>query len=193
MLIAVKFRTFYLHVSYVTLIEIKVHKTLILQVVLYEWETWSVALKKKQKLKVIGNEVLRKISGPQKHTNERHTLYPSSKNPVIRAVKSRWHGGRAVQGLNCLCPLKHWDRDSNSTRGIDICFRLFCVCVVLCVGSGLATVWSPVQEVLLSVYKIHSCQINSDWKQASGPNTKDGRNQDEMAGAYSMHGTDKKK
>jgi hypothetical protein len=28
---------------------------------------------------------------------------------------------------------------SNPTRGIDVCVRLFCVCVVLCVGSGFAT------------------------------------------------------
>jgi hypothetical protein len=28
---------------------------------------------------------------------------------------------------------------SNSTQGMDICVRLFCICVVLCVGSGLAT------------------------------------------------------
>jgi hypothetical protein len=27
---------------------------------------------------------------------------------------------------------------SNPTRGMDVCVRLFCVCVVLCVGSGLA-------------------------------------------------------
>jgi hypothetical protein len=26
---------------------------------------------------------------------------------------------------------------SNTTRGKDICVRLLCVCVVLCVGSGL--------------------------------------------------------
>jgi hypothetical protein len=26
---------------------------------------------------------------------------------------------------------------------VDVCFRLFCVCVVLCAGSGLASVWSP--------------------------------------------------
>jgi hypothetical protein len=30
---------------------------------------------------------------------------------------------------------------SNSTRGTDVCARLFCVCVVLCVGRGLATVY----------------------------------------------------
>jgi hypothetical protein len=28
---------------------------------------------------------------------------------------------------------------SNPTQGMDVCLRLFCVCVVLCVGSGLAT------------------------------------------------------
>jgi hypothetical protein len=28
---------------------------------------------------------------------------------------------------------------SNSTRGMDVCMCLFCGCVVLCVGSGLAT------------------------------------------------------
>jgi hypothetical protein len=32
--------------------------------------------------------------------------------------------------------------------------RLFCVCVVLCVGSGLATGRSPIQGVLPPVYRI---------------------------------------
>jgi hypothetical protein len=27
----------------------------------------------------------------------------------------------------------------NPTRGMDVCVRLACVCVVLCVGSDLAT------------------------------------------------------
>jgi hypothetical protein len=31
---------------------------------------------------------------------------------------------------------------------MDICVRLFCFCVVLCVGSGVATGWSPVQGIL---------------------------------------------
>jgi hypothetical protein len=43
---------------------------------------------------------------------------------------------------------------SNPTRGMDVCVRLFCVCVVLCVGRGLATGWSPIQGVLLSVHNI---------------------------------------
>jgi hypothetical protein len=40
---------------------------------------------------------------------------------------------------------------SNPTQGMDVCVRLFCVCVVLCVGSDLATGWSLVQGVLPSV------------------------------------------
>jgi hypothetical protein len=44
--------------------------------------------------------------------------------------------------------------DSNPTWGIDVSVRLFCVCVVLCVGSGLATGWSPFQGVPPTVYRI---------------------------------------
>jgi hypothetical protein len=43
---------------------------------------------------------------------------------------------------------------SYPTRSMDVCVRLFCVCVVLCVGKGLATGWSPVQGFLPTVYRI---------------------------------------
>jgi hypothetical protein len=43
---------------------------------------------------------------------------------------------------------------SNPTWGIDVCVRLFCVCAVLCVGSGRATGSSPVQGILPNVYGI---------------------------------------
>jgi hypothetical protein len=43
---------------------------------------------------------------------------------------------------------------SNPTQGMDVCVRLFCVCAVLCVGTGLATVWSPARGVLPTVYTI---------------------------------------
>jgi hypothetical protein len=33
---------------------------------------------------------------------------------------------------------------SNPTGGMDVCMCLFYVCVVVCVGSGLETGWSPV-------------------------------------------------
>jgi hypothetical protein len=47
---------------------------------------------------------------------------------------------------------------SNPTRGMDICVCLFRV-FVLRVGSGLATGWSPVQEVLLTLYRFRNWKI----------------------------------
>jgi hypothetical protein len=41
----------------------------------------------------------------------------------------------------------------NSTRGMGVYVHLFCVCDILCVGSDLATDWSPVQGVLPTMYK----------------------------------------
>jgi hypothetical protein len=49
---------------------------------------------------------------------------------------------------------------SNPTQDMDVCARLFCVCVVLCVRSGHATGWSPVQGVQPTVYR---------WKSGQGP------------------------
>jgi hypothetical protein len=43
---------------------------------------------------------------------------------------------------------------SNPTGGMDVCVRLFSVCVVLCVGSGLVTGRSPIQGVLQAVCMI---------------------------------------
>jgi hypothetical protein len=40
---------------------------------------------------------------------------------------------------------------SNPNQGTDVCAHLFCVCADLCAGSGLATGWSPVEGVLLTV------------------------------------------
>jgi hypothetical protein len=43
---------------------------------------------------------------------------------------------------------------SNPTQGMDVCLRLFCLYVVLCVGKGLARGWSPIQGVLPTVYRV---------------------------------------
>jgi hypothetical protein len=42
----------------------------------------------------------------------------------------------------------------NLTQVMDVCVRLFHVCAVLRIGSGLATGWSTVREVLPTVYRI---------------------------------------
>jgi hypothetical protein len=44
---------------------------------------------------------------------------------------------------------------SNPTQGIDVCIVcLFCVCVVLCVGTGLVKALFPVQGVVPTVYRV---------------------------------------
>jgi hypothetical protein len=50
------------------------------------------------------------------------------------------HSGRAVSGMNCLRPLKYWDRGFEShLRHGCLCTFIPCVCCPVRVGSGLAT------------------------------------------------------
>jgi hypothetical protein len=48
-------------------IKIRVYKTMILPVVLYRCETWSLTLREGPRLKVSENRVLRRIFGPQRY------------------------------------------------------------------------------------------------------------------------------
>jgi hypothetical protein len=50
----------------------------------------------------------------------------------------------------------------NPTRGMDVCVHLFSAYVVLCVGRGLATAWSPVQGVLPTVYRMTKPKMRSE-------------------------------
>jgi hypothetical protein len=47
-------------------IKIKIYRTIILPVVLYGCEIWSLTLREKHRLRVFENRVLRKIFGPQR-------------------------------------------------------------------------------------------------------------------------------
>jgi hypothetical protein len=47
-------------------LKIKIYKTVILRVVLYGCETWSLTLGEENRLKVFENSVLRKIFGPKR-------------------------------------------------------------------------------------------------------------------------------
>jgi hypothetical protein len=73
---------------------------IILPVVLYGCETWSLALGEKHRLRVFENRELRRIFGPKRvedgswrklHNDELHSLY-SSPNivRVIKSKKMRW-------------------------------------------------------------------------------------------------------
>jgi hypothetical protein len=89
-------------------LKIKIYKTVILPIVLYGCETWSLTLGEEQRLRVFENRVLRKIFGPKReedgswrklHNDELHNLY-SSPN-IVRVIKSRrmrWAGHVARMG-----------------------------------------------------------------------------------------------
>jgi hypothetical protein len=47
-------------------LKIRIYKTIILSVVLYGCETWSLTLKKEHRLRVSENRVLRRIFGPKR-------------------------------------------------------------------------------------------------------------------------------
>jgi hypothetical protein len=76
------------------IVKIRIYKTIILPVVLYECETWALILRKAHRLRVFENRVLRRIFGPKRdeatgklHNDELHNLYSSLS--VIRMTKSR--------------------------------------------------------------------------------------------------------
>jgi hypothetical protein len=89
-------------------VKIKIYKTVILPVVLYGCETWSLTLRKEHRLRFFENRVLRRIFGPKReedgsrrklHNDELHDLY-SSPN-IVRVIKSRrmrWAGDVARMG-----------------------------------------------------------------------------------------------
>jgi len=95
----------------------KIYRTIILPVVLYGCETWSLTLRDKRRLRVFENRVLRRVFGPKRdevtggwrklHNEELSDQY--SLPNIVRVVKSRrmrweWHvecmggGERCVQG-----------------------------------------------------------------------------------------------
>jgi hypothetical protein len=90
-------------------VEVNMYRTIILPVVLYGCETWSLTLREEHRLQVFEKRVLRGIFGPKRdevtgqwrklHSVELHNLYSSP--DVIRQIKSRrmrWAGRVACMG-----------------------------------------------------------------------------------------------
>jgi len=90
-------------------LKIKIYRIIILSVVLYGCETWSLILREEMKLRMIENKIFRRIFGPRRveltghwsrlHNEGLNDLY-SSPN-IVRVIKSRrmrWTGHVARMG-----------------------------------------------------------------------------------------------
>jgi hypothetical protein len=90
-------------------LKIKIYRIVILPVVLYGCETWSLTLREERRLRVLENRLLMRIFGPKKdevtgewrnlHNEELHPLYCSLN--IVRVIKSRrmrWTGHVAWMG-----------------------------------------------------------------------------------------------
>jgi hypothetical protein len=90
-------------------VKVRIYKTIILPVVLYGCETWSLTVREEHKLRVFENSVLRRIFGQRRdgvtggwrklHNEELHNMYSSP--GIIRIIKSRrmrWAGHVARMG-----------------------------------------------------------------------------------------------
>jgi hypothetical protein len=81
-------------------LKIKIYRNIILPVVLYGCETWSLMLREERRLRVFENRVLRRVFGPRRdevtgewrklHSEELHDRY--STPSIVRVIKSRRMG-----------------------------------------------------------------------------------------------------
>jgi hypothetical protein len=66
MLAIIRFRAFCLLVCRLKNLKIRIYETIILPVVLYGCESWSLTLREEHRLRVFENRVLRRIFGPKR-------------------------------------------------------------------------------------------------------------------------------
>jgi hypothetical protein len=89
-------------------VKIKIHRTIILLVVLYGCETWSLTLREECRLRVFENGVLRRIFGPKRdevtgewrrlHNGELNDLFSPNIIRVIKSRRNRWAWHVACMG-----------------------------------------------------------------------------------------------
>jgi hypothetical protein len=106
-------------------LKIKIYKTVILPVVLYGCETWSLTLREDHRLRVFESRVLRRIFGPKRdedgswkklHNDELHSLYSSPS--IVRVIKSMRMRGRDMWHARERCLQSFgWEARRQETTG----------------------------------------------------------------------------
>ena len=86
----------------------KIYRTVILPMIMYGCETWSLTMREKRRLRVFENRVLRRIFGPKRegvtgewrklHNEELNDLYSQNIVRVIKSRRLRWTGHVARMG-----------------------------------------------------------------------------------------------
>ena len=112
-------------------LKIKIYRTIILPVVWYGCETWSLTLREERKLRVFENMVLRRMFGPRRdevtgewrrlHNKELNDLY-SSPNIVwvIKSRRMRWAGHVARMGEERGCIGSWWGNQREGDHWGDL-------------------------------------------------------------------------
>ena len=69
-------------------LQIKIYRTIILPVVLYGCETWSLTLREERELRVFENRVLRRLFGPKRDevTGEWRKLHNEELSDVVNVL-----------------------------------------------------------------------------------------------------------
>jgi len=109
-------------------LKINIYRNIILPVVLYGCQIWSLTLRKERKLRLFENMVLRRIFGPRRNevTGERRRLHNEELNDlycspnIVRVIKSRrmrWVRHMARMGEERGCIGSCWGNRREGTTG----------------------------------------------------------------------------
>ena len=113
-------------------VKIKIYRTIILPVVLYGCETWSLTLREVHRLRMFENTVLRRVFGPKRDevTGERRKLHNEELSDryflpnIVRVVKlrrMRWagHAERMGEGSTGFWCGNLGERDQRADPDVD--------------------------------------------------------------------------